>query len=141
MKKEHFVTDGQTKIVTPWAPVGAKKIYLNGEACLLMLLFQMRKKILLSCCLAIKVYKTNYCLVPGLHPLKAAFQELGSPLSTWLSCFSEHGMCFRHKVLDLFNLLVPDFKFKLIFQVLQLERNHLEQLMLQLHHFVICKNI
>ena len=26
MKREHFVTDGRTQKVTPWAPVGAKNV-------------------------------------------------------------------------------------------------------------------
>ena len=57
-----------------------KKMYPNDEACLNAFISDV-KKILLSCCLAIKVYKTNYCLVPGLHPLKAAFQIPGTGLS------------------------------------------------------------
>ena len=87
---------------------------------------------------------------PRSRPLKGDIPRTAGSLPLpppWLtrlalSCFSEHGMCFRQKlVLDLFNLLVPDFKFKLIFQVLQLERGHLEQFMFQLHLFAICKNI
>ena len=63
-----------------------KKIFINDADCLLLL---AERKFLLSCCLAIKVYKTNDSLVSGPGAVQAALPGCPSPGS---------GVCFRQKL-------------------------------------------